>query len=210
MLSRAYLDLPANPYSLKDPLSYCDRWTFKTDKEEEYNADGYLTDFQSIRMSYAGFYVKYDAEKTSELISSEDIALRAAAYSAGQLKDDQISEAINRDSLLAVRMLIGNDSVWRQKTQRRMLEDKSFEALKESDGESFIDIYFYKTKERHQQENPQWNWDEYELDDELEAEPLATVSQLNQVNIQLSNQLRYNEKAMYFLFLALALLIFFV
>ncbi len=104
-LGRLLYNLPAEAHIGKSLLEAVCRWKTPDEilaKEEEDNAKGRLSDFQTVRQAGARLLAnRHDADR-SQFLDSDDIALRCGAYQGNRWLDAEATRtAVERDGDLA-------------------------------------------------------------------------------------------------------------
>ena len=118
-----YEKLQPDSFSIKEPLALVSRWHVAEDVEAKDHATGYLGAKERVRKGLARLALHKDGKLLAELLASDDIALRAAAYAAGSLNADQLRAGYEQDGNLAYNEAIQNPNLWMTQVRRQALYD---------------------------------------------------------------------------------------
>ncbi|MHB1991402.1 hypothetical protein [Metallibacterium scheffleri] len=119
-----YEKLQPDSFSIKEPLALVSRWHVDPDDvEAKDHATGYLGAKGRVRKGLARLALHKDGKLLAELLASDDIALRAAAYAAGSLNADQLRAGYEKDGNLAYNEAIQNPNLWMTPVRRKALYD---------------------------------------------------------------------------------------
>lgn len=138
LLSQLYARLSTDTYSIKEPLQLINRWRLDLSKpelakEETKNNDfGCMSDYQGVRKGLAKLALRQNNVLLPQLLSSPDIALRAAAYAYGYLTPEQLSSAYQQDGgHFIFKETINNASIWHNPKCRDVLENANLRLFNE-------------------------------------------------------------------------------
>lgn len=127
-LSLGYLYDQLRPsYSIADPLTLAQRWCLDSaDLETSEEVAGVpvgcrLSSTQQVRKCLAKLALKINESILSELLTSDDIAYRCAAYSSGALSGEHLSTGWVRDRDMVFFESLGNDYIWKHRESRLIL-----------------------------------------------------------------------------------------
>ena len=124
-----YEQLETDAFSIKDPLALAARWhvpaddTEANERQAKNHEVGYLGNMERVRKGLARLALSKDRKLLTQLHASNDVAFRAAAYSAGTLNADQLRSGYEKDGELVFTEAIGNMNLWRTKATRQALHD---------------------------------------------------------------------------------------
>jgi hypothetical protein len=116
-------------YSIADPLTLAQRWCLDSADLEapgegaHRSIVGRLSSTQQVRKCLAKLALIRSAENLSELMSSDDVAVRCAAYSSGSLNAEQVLYGFERDGDLGYYELLSNDLIWQNPDAQLMLRE---------------------------------------------------------------------------------------
>lgn len=128
-LSYLYDRLKTDAFSIKEPLQLVNRWQLDPskseliEKEAKENQDGNLSDHQGVRKGLAKLALSRNSALLPRLLSSPDLALRAAAYSDGCMTPEQLSAAYQQDREIVFEQTTNNLKVWRISECRDLLHE---------------------------------------------------------------------------------------
>lgn len=176
-LGRLYMQLPPYGSSIRDPLAASNRWHVDpTDaeavkKEAENLAGGSLSDRQRVRQGLARlalFQFWKRGGLLRDLLASDDVAFRCAAYSAGSLSAEQLRAAYEKDGELAYYEALNNLALWQDRDTRQALHDIALNIAKRKKS-YLLAINMYRAMEKGlREEKPTFFYDEK---DEEEINP---------------------------------------
>lgn len=118
-LSYLYDRLKTYAFSIKEPLKFVNRWQLDPSKSElikkeaKENQRGSLSDHQGVRKGLAKLALSNNSALLPRLLSSPDLALRAAAYTDGCMTPEQLAAACQRDGKLVFEQAKNNLQLWR-------------------------------------------------------------------------------------------------
>jgi hypothetical protein len=162
-----YAKLELECFSIKEPLQVANRWypsgsnAELVAKELEVANRAFLSEYEMVRMGLARLATKRNDKLLRELLTHEDRAFRAAAYSNFELTRDLINAAHEKDGELAFQCAIGNEHLWRTVDGREMLRSLS-RLVTDSEKSGYMDAanQFRHTAKHMEQEHPDWFKDE--------------------------------------------------
>ena len=114
---------------IQEPLGLAARWRANLaaaradEREAKDYSIGYLSDRARVRKGLARLALLGRRTSQAELLLSDDVAFRAAAYFAGNLTADELGAGYERDGALAFNEAISNLALWRHETTRAALRD---------------------------------------------------------------------------------------
>lgn len=193
-----YEQLQPDAFSIKEPLALAARWHVSPD-DAEANARqakdhgiGYLGTMERVRKGLARLALSKSGKLLPELLASDDLALRAAAYSAGNLNAEQLSEGYEKDGELVLTESIRNLLLWRSKDTRQALHDIAWGVVRNDKHSDLLAANQYNWMEKDvRKKHPAWFADEDATQDEegeVDSQAPATKADI----ASLSNQLDGN------------------
>lgn len=135
VLGELYEQLEPEAFSIKQPLALATRWCINPGVGEANEqltkalAFGHLSHKERVRKGLARLALHQNYQLLAELLSSDDIALRAAAYAAGKLNVGQLLAGYEKDRDLAYNEAIRNLALWRQQPTRQALHDIAWDCV---------------------------------------------------------------------------------
>lgn len=167
VLSMMFYKLERNGFSIEDPISLAGRWFLDSndieaiEEEKKVLTSGHLSDYQSVRNSLALLALSKSQDLLPQLLSSDDIALRCAAYTTADLTPEQIHSAYELDQKIAYNNLISNPKLWRIYPTREVLHKISWEIVDNNENSDFDAANdFNRVEERVRKDHPDWFKDE--------------------------------------------------
>jgi hypothetical protein len=118
-LSYLFDRLKTYAFSIKEPLQLVNRWQLAPSKSEllkkeaKENQRGWLSDHQGVRKGLAKLALSNTSALLPRLLSSPDLALRAAAYADGCMTPEQLSAAYQQDGKMVFEQAKNNLHIWR-------------------------------------------------------------------------------------------------
>jgi hypothetical protein len=162
-----YDQLETDTFSIKDPLALTARWHVSADDTEANERQtkdheiGYLGNMERVRKGLARLALSKDRTLLAELLSSDDVALRAAAYSSGPLNADQLRSGYEKDGKLVFTEAIGNMHLWRTQATRQALHDVAWDVVSNDKYSDLMAANLYNRMEKDVRKNyPAWFADE--------------------------------------------------
>jgi hypothetical protein len=203
-----YDRLETDAFSINEPLALVDRWKLDpTDaeaakNESKENESGWLSNRQRVRKGLGRLALRKSSKLLPELLSSEDVALRSAAYAAGQITVDQLSAGFARDDELFFNEAIHNPWLWRSAPARQALKDVAWSVVRKDKHSDLLAANIYNGIRKDKRKNhPDWfkdeEGDEMEMDYDEGPATRADLALLAQrleqptaKNVQLVEQLK--------------------
>lgn len=182
-----YEQLHPEAFSIKDPLALAARWHASPDdvKQIEEQAKnhslGHLGNMERVRKGLARLALSKDSTLLEYLLFSDDIAFRAAAYSAGKLTADQLRAGYEKDGNLVLIEALHNMNLWRTQGARQALRDVAWEVVDDDPHSDLMGANLFNSMETDiRKQHPRWFDDEAEgfepsHDDIDSQEPNAKV-----------------------------------
>lgn len=173
-----YDQLETDAFSIKEPLSLAARWTTNpadaeaVKEETEQNERGWLTNRQRVRKGLGRLALASSPKLLSELLSSDDMAIRSAAYSDGKITLDQLNDAFTKDGELFFNEAIDNSWLWRTTPTRQALQKAAWSVVSKDKHSCLSAASTYNGVRRKNQNNhPDWFKDEdwVEVDEDAVA-----------------------------------------
>lgn len=158
------LDGMPSSWSQKDPIPILARWQTPVDETDttgivdvkDVAKSGYLGIYQMVRQTIAQAAHNSAALKLSEMLVSEDPAIRAAAYAKGRMTPEQITAAYELDKNLAVNTMQTNIFLWRFDATRQALRRASWDISEFNSNYLDSANSYDHWEEKHKKENPDW------------------------------------------------------
>jgi hypothetical protein len=184
-------------WSQKDPMPVLDRWRAPLEESkkvgvgdvEDVAKSGYLGIYQMVRQAIGQAALKNAKIKLSEMLASDDPAIRAAGYAVGTMTPEQITAAYELDKNLAVNTMQGNVHLWRFERTRSALRKASWDIS--SYNNSYLDSAnaYDHWEEKHRKENPDWFKDEHDHDEDSSPsdEEVAAQSESNEIRSNMAS-----------------------
>lgn len=174
--------------SMKDPLAVAERWHPTPEDEASMASDysgaspGHLSSFEHVRYGLARLAFAKQTASLAQLLTHEDRAARAAAYSDGALTVAQLDAAYAKDGELAFNQAISNKSLWRRAKTRDALLAIASDAS-ERDMEMTVNLYRLTT-DSMMANKPEWFNEEEQFSYSNDEHP-ATKADIAEVVSQL-------------------------
>jgi hypothetical protein len=157
------LYLRLRPATVKNPLEMAARWIPDPDdfdqvaSESEGVRAGTLGPFAGVRRCIARLAVNaaYSLEDRQKLAAHEDVAVRAALYSAGNLSLEEMRAGFERDSMLALSEMLENPILWRARVKRTALRKMAWSSRFDP-GNHLPQILYEGARVRHRESHPKW------------------------------------------------------
>ena len=167
-LGNLYVQLKPDAFSIEEPLALATRWHVDpadapaVKREADSVASGFLSDMQLVRQGLARLALSNNASLLVGLLASDDVALRAAAYTAGSLNEEQLRAGYAKDGELAYNVAIfQNQALWKHADTRRALFDLAWSVVNNDKYSELSAANLYKSKEKDMREKqPGWFSDE--------------------------------------------------
>lgn len=194
-----YEQLQTDAFSINEPLKLAERWHIDpADKEanERQAKDheiGYLGTMERVRKGLARLALSKSGKLLPELLASEDLAFRAAAYSAGSLTADQLRAGCEKDGELVLTEAIRNLSLWRSQGTRQALHDIAWGVVRNDKHSDLMAANQYNWMEKDmRKKHPDWFADEEGGqsgdDDEVDDQSPATKADIASLSGQMDRQ----------------------
>ena len=155
--------LQPDAFSIKEPLALASRWHVDpadaqaAKRETDSIAIGYLGDKQRVRKGLARLALRENGGLMGELLTSDDVALRCAAYAAGSLNAAQIRAGYEKDGELAYNEALNNLDLWKRQDNRQALHDIAWAVVGADKHSDLLAANIYKSKVKDlQQKHPAW------------------------------------------------------
>ena len=184
--------LQPDGFSVKEPLAVAARWRVDPDDAEAIESEakghvrGYLGINEQVRKGLARLALHGSGKLLAELLSSNDVAFRAAAYAAGDLDADQLRAGYERDKDLAFNEAISNLYLWRNQPTRRVLRDIAWDVVRNDKHSDLMAANQFNWMEKDMRgKHPAWFTDEEEREDsgdeEVDDQAPATKADLSAI-----------------------------
>jgi hypothetical protein len=162
-----YEKLATDAFSIKEPLALAARWhvdpgdTEAHERQAKDHAIGYLGNMERVRKGLARLALSKDYKLLAELLASDDVAFRAAAYSAGPLNAEQLRAGYEKDGQLVLTEAIRNLHLWRTQATRRALHDVAWGVVRNDNQSDLMAANQYNSMEKDfRKKHPAWFADE--------------------------------------------------
>lgn len=162
-LSWLFADLYRQSFSLKEPMKTLERWRPDPSNAElvandaKTSTGGFLSPYEMVRMSLARLASKRDYKLVESFLSSDDRALRAAAYSDANLNAEQLTSAYEKDGQMLFNQAISNDEIWRDAGLRPVLRAIAWRVSSDHQASDLGAVnHFNAIEQRMKDRNPQW------------------------------------------------------
>lgn len=172
VLSSLYHRLQRKALSVEHPLDVAKRWypdpadTQSLECESSANEIGDLGPYQNVRKGLAMLALAKGSIAGNDLLTSDDVALRAGAYASMAMSPAQVVGAYQRDGGIAVSSAVDNPQLWRRPEARQALHDISWQVVSDDKNSDLMAANIFNgTKERMAKEHPDWFKDDgFELE----------------------------------------------
>jgi hypothetical protein len=195
-----YEKLQPDAFSIKEPLILAARWQSDpgdveaSQRQAKDRAIGYLGHKERVRKGLARLALSRSPSKLlGELLTSADIALRAAAYAEGEINSEQLWAGYRTDGYLAYNEAIRNLELWRRRTTRQALRDIAWDVVKNDKHSDLMAANLFDSMDKRMREmNAGWFCDEDEdkesSDDETDDRTAATKADVSAVAASMDRQ----------------------
>jgi hypothetical protein len=200
-----YEQLHTDAFSIEEPLKLAERWqidpsdTEANEQQTKRHELGYLSDMERVRKGLARLALSKSSKLLTDLLASDDLALRASAYAAGNLNADQLRVGYEKDGEIAFTEAIHNLALWRSKDTRQALSAIAWGVVKNDKHSDLLAANQYKWKEKDmRKKHPAWFADEEDGplgNDEIDNHSPATKADIASLSGQLSRQAQGFESA---------------
>jgi len=196
-----YEELPSDAFSIEEPLAMISRWHIDpadqkaVEGQSSDHAIGYLGNKERVRKGLARLAVRENRRLLSALLASDDVALRAAAYAAGDLNADQLWAGYEKDGEIAFNQACGNLDLWQHRSTRQALCDIAWKVVRADKHTDWLAAYRFNSMEKDlRMKHPAWFADEEESEesgyDEDDDQAMATKGGLAAIASQMDRQSR--------------------
>jgi len=194
-----YEELVTDAYSIKEPLALAARWhvapgdTEALKRQASDHAIGYLGYMERVRKGLARLALSKDHKQLAELLASDDVAFRAAAYSAGPLNAEQLRAGYEKDGALVLTEAISNLHLWRTQVTRLALHDVAWGVVRDDKHSDLMaDNQYNRVEKDLRKKHPAWFADEEQRDepgyDEVDDKAPATRADLSAISGHMDRQ----------------------
>lgn len=198
-LAMLFENLKPESFSIKNPLELASRWQVDTNDKQaikhqlDDHKNGQLCFKDQVRKGLARLALDKNRKILTELLESDDAALRAAAYRTGQLRIEQLKVGFDKDGALAFNEAVRNQHLWRNQSIRQQLRDIAWAVV---DADKHADLFaanvFNSMERTFKEEHPEWfadEDDEVDYDNNHEEHPEGTTNErLSSINDQMTQQ----------------------
>ncbi len=158
-----YEQLQTVAFSIKEPLKLAERWHIDPDDAEanerqaRYHGTGDLGHMERVRKGLARLALSVSSTLLAELLASDDLAFRAAAYASGNLNAEQLQAGYEKDGEIVLTEAVRNRWVWRSQSTRRALHDIAWGVVHSDKNSDLLaaNLYNFAEKEMREQ-HPTW------------------------------------------------------
>lgn len=197
-----YERLQPDAFTIKDPLALAARWHVDPDdvegnaRQAKDHALGYLSNKEGVRKGLARLaLLSSSGNLLTELLASDDVAFRAAAYAAGSLTADEVRAGYEKDKVLTFNEAISNLALWRSRPTRQALHDIAWDVVSNDKHSDLLAANRFKSMEKNMREtHPAWFADEEEREesgyDEIDDQAPATKADISVITGHMERQLR--------------------
>lgn len=193
-----YEQLLTDAFSIEEPLKLAERWHIDSAdaeaNERQANAHeiGYLGNMERVRKGLARLALHKSGKLLAELLASDDVALRAAAYAAGNLTADDLRAGYDKDGKLVLTEAIHNLSLWRNQSSRQALHDIAWDVVRHDKHSDLVAANLYNSMEKDMRKKyPAWFADkesEQSGDGEIDDQSPATKADISSLAGNLDRQ----------------------
>lgn len=195
-----YEQLQTDAFSVKEPLKLAERWHIDpndaeaTKRQEKDHEIGYLGTMERVRKGLARLALSKGGKVLAELLASDDLALRAAAYAAGDLNAEQLRAGYEKDGELVLTEAIRNLSLWRTWGTRQALHDIAWGVVRNDKHSDLMAANQYNWMEKDiRKKHPTWFADEEggqsgDEDDDVDDQSPATKADISSLAGHLDRQ----------------------
>lgn len=166
-----YEQLQPDAFSIKEPLALAARWHIApgdaeaNERQAKDHEIGYLGTMERVRKGLARLALSKDSKLLAELLASDDLAFRAAAYSAGRLNADQLRAGYEKDGELVLTEAIRNMHLWRTQATRQALHDVAWGVVRNDKHSDLMGANQFNWMEKDvRKKHPAWFADEEQSD----------------------------------------------
>jgi hypothetical protein len=200
ILSRLYDRLETGTVFIEETLAVAARWrpdpsnAELANKEAQGNDRGWLSDHQDVRKGLARLALDKNSKLLTELLASDDPALRCAAYASGELTPEQLSAAYERDGELAYNYAVRNLWLWRTSKGRAELREVAWAVTRKESDLIAANVYNGMRKDMATK-HPDWFNDEKKCQSEFDAsKEVATKADIVALAARLGQQGAQGDK----------------
>lgn len=194
-----YEQLEPPTFSINEPLTLAARWNVMAEDAEAMerqakdHAIGYLSSEERVRKGLARLALSRSGQLLTELLGSEDVAFRAAAYAAGELTVDQLQSGYEKDGELVFNYAIHNLALWKHRATRRALGEIAWSVVRNDEHSDLLATNRFKLMEKEvRKEHPAWFSDEDESEhaghNEVDDQVPATKADLSAIASHMERQ----------------------
>lgn len=194
-----YEQLQPDAFSIKEPLAIAARWHVDAgdaesmERQEKDHAIGYLGNKERVRKGLARLALRKSGKLLTELLASDDLAFRAAAYAAGDLDADQLRAGYEKDKDLVFNEAIRNLALWRRQPTRQALHDIAWDVVRNDKHSDLIAAnHFNSMAKDMRKKHPAWFEDEEEGEgtgyEEVDDQAPATKADISALSGHMERQ----------------------
>lgn len=194
-----YEQLETDAFSIKEPLTLAARWhaapddTEANERQTKDHAIGSLGNMERVRKGLARLALSKDSELLVELLASDDVAFRAAAYSAGRLNANQLRAGYEKDGELVFTEAIHNMLLWRAQATRQALHDFAWDMVRNDKLSDLMGANQFNWMEKYvRKKHPAWFADEEQGDgpsyDDVDDQSPATKADIATISGHMDRQ----------------------
>jgi hypothetical protein len=148
---------------------------------------------ERVRKGLARLALSMDSKLLAELFGSDDVAFRAAAYSAGRLNADQLRAGYEKDGQLVLTEAIRNMHLWRTQATRQALHDVAWGVVRNDKHSDLMGANQFNWMEKEvRKKHPAWFADEDQGEgpsyDDVDDQTPATKADLTAISGHMDRQ----------------------
>ena len=194
-----YEQLLTDAFSVAEPLKLAERWhidpadTEANERQARDHEFGHLSATERVRKGLARLALRKSSKLLAELLASEDLAFRAAAYAAGNLNADQLRVGYGKDGELVLTEAIRNLLLWRSHGTRQALHDIAWGVVRNDKHASLMAANQYNWMDKDmRKKHPAWFTDEEDRlsgdEDDVDDQSPATKADIASIFGQMDRQ----------------------
>ena len=171
-----YDRMETDAFSIDKPLELAARWHIdpaddKAIAQEANDVErGRLSYYQGVRKGLARLALRKDSKLLTALLSSDDPALRSAAYADGAVTPEQLSDAYDRDGELVFNEAMHNHNIWRSQAGRDTLKAVAWSVVgNDKHSDMMAANIFNSIRSDMVKKHPDWFKDEEDFRPEIVA-----------------------------------------
>ncbi|MET3109470.1 hypothetical protein AAKU58_004327 [Oxalobacteraceae bacterium GrIS 1.18] len=170
-----YDQMQTDAFSIKEPMAILSRWRADpsnqeaVEEEAKENTSGWLSNKQRVRKGLARLALSKSSKLLPELLASEDIALRCAAYACGKITPEQAGAGYEKDGETFYNEAMHNLALWRTDAGRQALKTIAWSVVNNDKHSDLSAANIYNSIEKDKRKaHPDWFKDSDEAGSEME------------------------------------------